>query len=157
MKKAFLFLSIITASCLVGVTIYNTIIDAKSWGADVPNSIQAAREYYKHVDPRNFYLIFGPINQLLTLIVLILSWKNIKLRIYFASSFILYALIIILTITYFVPRDLILFTQPIQGNIQQLKNVSTEWSNMNWVRTLLGLSGILCSFKAIDLYYKKPH
>jgi hypothetical protein len=38
------------ASGLVMVTIYNTLVDAKSWGADIPGSIQAARDYFKHVD-----------------------------------------------------------------------------------------------------------
>ncbi|HEY2720829.1 MAG TPA: DUF1772 domain-containing protein [Chitinophagaceae bacterium] len=155
MKKAILFFSIITATSLVGVTIYNTIIDAKSWGADIPNSIQVARDYYKHVDPRNFFLIFGPINQFLILLVLILFWKDsVQLRIYFATSFVLYALIVILTLAYFIPRDLILFTKPISGNIEQIKVASAEWNNMNWIRSLLGLAGILCSFRAVDHYYK---
>jgi hypothetical protein len=40
MKKAILFLSIICASGLTIVSIYNTVVDAKSWGADIPASIQ---------------------------------------------------------------------------------------------------------------------
>jgi hypothetical protein len=56
MKKAILCLSIICASGLTIVSIYNTIVDAKSWGSDIPASIQTARDYYKHVDPRRFTL-----------------------------------------------------------------------------------------------------
>ena len=155
MKKIILFLSIMVASSLLGVSIYNSVIDAKSWGADIPNSIQAAREYYRNVDPRNFFVIFGPLNQLLILLALILFWKDsIQLRIYFAVSFILYALIVILTFAYFIPRDLILFSKPIPGNIEQIKIASAQWSSMNWIRSLLGLAGILCSLKALDIYYK---
>ena len=154
MKKWILFISIIIASGLVGVTVYNTIIDSKSWGSDIPSSIQTARDYYKHVDPRRFYLIFGPINQALILFAVILFWKDsIKLRTWLIVSFVSYALIIVLTLVYFIPRDLILFTKPISGNLENIKAASSQWSAMNWVRTLLGLLGILCSIKALDTYY----
>lgn len=154
MKKWILFISIIIASGLVGVTVYNTIIDSKSWGSDIPNSIQTARDYYKHVDPRSFYLIFGPVNQFLMLLAIIFFWKvSIKLRTYLIVSFVLYALIIVLTLVYFIPRDLVLFTKPIPGNLENIKAASTQWSAMNWVRTLLGLAGIVCSIKGLDISY----
>jgi len=43
------------------VSIYNTVVDAKSWGSDIPASIQAARDYFQHVDPRRFYEVAGPV------------------------------------------------------------------------------------------------
>ena len=154
-KKIILFLSIITASGLFMVTIYNSIVDAKSWGADIPASIQAARDYYKHVDPRNFFVIVGPVNQLLILLTLIFFWKDsVSLRLYFAISFLLYAIIVVLTLAYFIPRDLILFSAPMEGHIEQIKTSFSQWSYMNWLRTLLGLAGILFSFKGLDSYYK---
>jgi hypothetical protein len=60
MKKVILFLSISVASGLLMVSVYNTLVDAKSWGADIPVSIQVARDYYRHVDPRRFYAVMGP-------------------------------------------------------------------------------------------------
>ena len=155
MKKAILFLSIIVASGLLMVSVYNTIVDAKSWGADVPASIQAARDYYRHVDPRRFYAVMGPLNQVLSLLTIILFWKySVRLRFYFATSFLLYATIVILTFAYFIPRDLILFTWPISDHIEEIRTASKEWSSMNWLRSLLGLAGILFSFKGLDTYYK---
>jgi len=155
MKKAILFLSIMVASGLLMVSVYNTIVDAKSWGADMPDSIQAARDYYKHVDPRRFYAVMGPLNQILSLLTIILFWKySVSLRFYFAASFLLYAAIVILTLAYFVPRDLILFTWPIPNHIQEIRTASVQWSLMNWLRSLLGLIGILLSFKGVDTYYK---
>ena len=46
MKKAILFLSIICASGLTMVSLYNTVVDAKSWGSNIPTSIQTARDYF---------------------------------------------------------------------------------------------------------------
>lgn len=86
MKKAVLFLSIICASGLTVVSIYNTIVDAKSWGSDIPASIQTARDYYRDVDPRHFYAIAGPVNLALILLTLTLFWKDsVSLRLYFAA------------------------------------------------------------------------
>ena len=155
MKKWILFLSIIFASGLFMVSIYNTMVDAKSWGAELPSSVLTARGYYKHVDPRNFFAIIAPINQLLILLTLILSWKDsVSLRIYFGISFLLYATIAILTFAYFFPLDLIIFTSPTEGHIEEIKTALSRWGHMNWLRSLLGLTGILFSFKGLDTFYK---
>src|SRR5215468_11131487 len=65
MKKSILFLWIICASGLTMVSIYNTIIDAQSWGSDIPTSIQTTRDYFQHVDPRRFFTVAGPVNLIL--------------------------------------------------------------------------------------------
>jgi Domain of unknown function (DUF1772) len=154
MKKTILFLSIIVASGLVMVTVYNTVVDARSWGSDIPASIQAAREYYKHVDPRRFYAIIGPPNMLLSLLTIILFWKDgVRLRLYFGMAFLLYAAILVLTFIYFIPRDLILFTAPIPDHLDEIRTAARQWSQMNSLRTLLGLTGVLFSFKGLDTFY----
>src|SRR5262245_32942504 len=155
MKKSILFLSIICASGLTMVSIYNTIIDAQSWGSDVPTSIQTARDYFQHVDPRRFFTVAGPVNLILIVLTLILFWKDsVKICEYVATSLGLYAAIVILTLVYFVPRDLTLFTSSIPDHIEEIKMAAAQWSHMNWLRSLLGLVGVLFSFKGLDTYYK---
>ena len=136
------------------VSIYNTVVDAKSWGSDIPASIQAARDYFQHVDPRRFYEVAGPVNLVLIVLTLILFWKeSVSLRFYFATSLASYAAILILTLAYFVPRNLILFTWSISDHIEQIRRAAAQWSAMNWLRSLLGLAGVLFSFKGLDTYY----
>jgi hypothetical protein len=155
MKKLILFLSIICASGLTMVNIYNGVIDAQSWASDVPASIQTARDYFQHVDPRRFYTIVGPINEILILLTIILFWKDgVSLRVYFAASFLMYAAIVILTFAYFVPRNLILFTSSIPDHLDQIRAAAAQWSHMNWLRSLLGLAGVLFSCKGLDTYYQ---
>ena len=136
------------------VSIYNTVVDAKSWGSDIPASIQAARDYFQHVDPRRFYEVAGPVNLVLIVLTLILFWKeSVSLRFYFAASLASYAGILILTLAYFVPRNLILFTWSISDHLEQIRTASAQWSAMNWIRSLLGLAGVLFSFKGLNTYY----
>ena len=154
MKKLILFLSIICASGLTMVTIYNSVVDARSWGSDIPASIQVARDYFQHVDPRRFYEVAGPANLVLIVLVLILFWKDsVSLRLYFAASLACYAAILLVTLAYFVPRNLILFTWSISDHLEQIRTATAQWSAMNWLRTLLGLAGVLLSFKGLDTYY----
>jgi hypothetical protein len=52
-----------------------------------------------------------PLNQLLSLLVIIVFWKNTgSPRLYFVVSFLLYAAIVVLSLGYFGSRDPILFT-----------------------------------------------
>jgi hypothetical protein len=154
MKKLVLFLSIICASGLTLVSIYNTVIDAQSWASDIPASIQTARDYFQHVDPRRFYAVAGPINEILILLTIVLFWKDgVSLRVYFAISLLMYTAIVVLTFAYFVPRDLILFTWSIPDHLDLIRTAAAEWSHMNWLRTLLGLIGAFSSFKGLDTYY----
>ncbi len=154
MKKLILYLSIISASGLVMITIYNLMVDANSWGSNMPASILTARDYYRQVDPRNFFRIIAPINQILILLAIILFWKDSKsLRLYFLAAFFLYAIIASLTFIYFVPRDMIIFNSPIE-NTGQIKTALSGWTRMNWLRTFLGLAGVLCTCKGLDIFYK---
>jgi hypothetical protein len=154
MKVTIAFLSILMASGLTMVTMYNTLVDARSWGSDVPASIQTARDYYAHVDPRRFYLLVGPPTVLLSVLTMSLFWRDaVSLRLCFGVSAACYVVIVVLTILYFVPRDLILFRGPIQEQSVALRAAVGQWRGMNWVRTLLGCVGVLCSMRGIVLYY----
>ncbi len=154
MKVALALLSMALAAGLTAVTVYNTLVDAKSWGSDIPTSIQTARNYYARVDPRRFYLVVGPPTVLLGILTTIVFWRDaLALRLLFGASAACYVAIVLLTIFYFVPRDLILFRMPLQEHVSEIRAAADQWSLMNWVRTLLGCAGVFCSMRALDLYY----
>src|SRR5687768_8537342 len=68
-------LSAAVAAGLLFVNVYTSIVDAPNWGADIPNSIVAARNYFSVANPGNFFRIFSPLNQVLALIAVIVCWK----------------------------------------------------------------------------------
>src|SRR5438067_284615 len=91
MKTIILFISIGVAGGLLFVNLYTSLVDAKSWGSDIPNSIATTREYFKTVSPANFFRLFSPINQVLGLLVLILFWKtSSSIRLCLGAAFALY-------------------------------------------------------------------
>jgi len=154
MKPLILFASIFIASGLILVNMYTSLIDARSWGSNIPNSIATAREYFKTVNPGNFFRIFSPVNQILGLLVLILFWKSSpSIRLYVGAAFVLYILADVFTFAYFYPRNDIMFRTAQLADEDLLKKTWSEWNMMNWVRTLILVAGLFFSFLSLHKFY----
>lgn len=154
MKNLILFASISVAGGLLLTNIYTSIIDAKSWGADIPQSIDTARKYFKVVNPGNFFRIFSPINQFLGLLVIILFWKaSPAIRMNLGIAFAFYLVAEALTFGYFYPRNDILFRTAQLTDVGTLKKVWSEWNSMNWVRSFVLLAGLIFSFLSLHKIY----
>lgn len=154
MKKIILFASLSLASGLLFTNLYTSLVDAKSWGSAIPNSIAAAREYFKVVDPGVFFRLFSPINQALGLIVLILFWKKApSIRIWLGLALICYFTAEGMTFMYFFPRNDIMFRDAALTDIDLLKRTWSEWNSMNWVRTGVLLVGVICSCLSLHRIY----
>jgi Domain of unknown function (DUF1772) len=154
MKTIILFLSISIASGVLLVNVYTSLIDAKSWGSDVPNSIATARNYFKTVNPGNFFRIFSPVNQVLGLLVLLLFWKYApSVRLYLGAALVMYLIAEALTFGFFYPRNDIMFRTAQLSDIELLKRTVSEWQLMNWIRSLVLLIGIFFSFLSLHKIY----
>jgi hypothetical protein len=154
MKLLLLFASTTLASGMLFANIYTSLVDAKSWGANIPKSIETAREYFKIVNPRIFFRMISPPNQVVALLVLILFWKvSAAVRIYLGIALALYVCVDVFTFAYFYPRNKIMFeTAPIP-DIDMLKNAWTGWNTMNWLRSFILFAGLVFSFLALHKIY----
>jgi len=154
MKNIILFLSISIASGILFVNLYTSLIDAKSWGSDIPNSIAAAREYFKAVTPGDYFRIFSPLNQVVGLLALIVFWKSSpSIRLCLGIAFALYVLGDVLTFTYFYPRNDIMFKDAQLTDADLLRKVWSEWTFMNWVRSFMILIGLSLSWLSLHKIY----
>jgi len=154
MKTIILFASIAIASGLLLTNIYTSLIDARSWGSDIPHSIATAREYFKTVNPGNFFRIFSPVNQLLGIIVLLLFWKtSAAIRINLGIALLMYLVAEGLTFMYFYPRNDIMFKTAALTDIALLKQTWAQWNTMNWVRSAVLLTGIIFSSLSLHKWY----
>ena len=151
MKTILLFISIGIASGLLFVNVYTSLVDAKSWSSDISNSIATTREYFKTVSPANFFRLFSPINQVLGLLVLIVFWKTSpSIRLCLGVAFVLYILGDVFTFAYFYPRNDIMFKTARLTDVDLLRKTAAEWSAMNWLRSLVILTGLV--FSCISLH-----
>lgn len=154
MKTLLLFASITIAAGLILVNMYTSLIDARSWGSHIPESIATAREYFKTVNPGNFFRIFSPINQLLGLIVLIIFWKSApNTRLTLGIALLMYLAAEAMTFGYFYPRNDIMFRTARLTDVDLLKRTWSQWNTMNWVRTLILLIGLCFSLLSLHKLY----
>jgi hypothetical protein len=154
MKNIILFASISMAAGLVFVNFYNSLIDARSWGSDIPNSIAAAREYFKTVNPGNFFRVYSPVNQVLALLALIIFWKSAPAaRVYLGAAFAMYVATEMFTFAYFFPRNAILWETAQLTDVETLKKAWSEWNTMNWLRTFMLVVGLCLSFVSLHRIY----
>lgn len=154
MKNIILFFSVSMASGLLFTNVYTSLIDARSWGSNIPDSIAAAREYFKSVNPGNFFRIFSPLNQLLALILLVLFWKiSPSVRMCLGAALVFYIVTDVMTFAYFYPRNDIMFSTAQLTDVVTLKKVWSEWNMMNWVRSAMLLVGLFFSFLSLHKIY----
>ena len=152
LRKLTLALAISLAAGLLFANIYNSLIDARNWGANIPASIQTARDYFKTANPGTFYRIFSPANQVAGLLALILCWRAGKrVRIYCAIALMCAVATDMLTFAYFYPRNDILFKSPIATNLHAIKAAWEQWSAMNWFRSVICAVTLVFDFLAFNL------
>jgi Domain of unknown function (DUF1772) len=157
MKNIILFASISIACGLLFVNLYTSLVDVKSWGSNIPNSIATMREYFKTVNPGNFFRLFSPVNQVLGLLVLILFWKSSpSIRLCLGIALAMYILGDVITFAYFYPRNDILGKTAQLTDIDLLRKTVLEWSRTNWIRSLIILTGIFFSFLSVHKIYSLP-
>jgi hypothetical protein len=155
MRKICIFASLASMAAVLSVNVYTSIVDVRSWSANIPDSILTARDYFKTVNPGTFFRKASPLNQLFALAVLVACWKSgRKVRLYFGIALLLAVLTDALTFAYFYPRNEILF-RAAQLNADVFARICSEWSAMNWVRSILLAFGLVCSMKGLDAYYVK--
>ncbi len=130
-------LSAAVAAGILFVNLYNSLIDAPNWGADLPNSVLAARQYFTVVNPGNFFRIISPLNQVLALIAVIVCWKFGRARFIAIGSLVLAILADVLTFGYFYPRNEILFVAPMEAGMETVRLAWEQWSSMNWFRSTI--------------------
>src|SRR4051812_5733622 len=134
-RRPVLVLAAVFASGLLFVNVYNSLVDAPNWGADIPSSIDAARHYFTVRNPGDFYRYFSPANQIITLIGLIAVWPlGWRMRMLAFWALTISVLSDVMTFTYFYPRNDIMFNTTPMPDADALRNAWSGWSTMNWVR-----------------------
>lgn len=151
MGKLVLYAVVGFSSGLFFTLVYNSIVNAANWESNIPQSITATKDFFVVANPGTFFKVVDPTTTLLTVLALILFWKKpTSIRLYLGIALFCYIISMILTFTYFYPRNDIMFLSEQLPDTETLKKAAFEWGRMGWVRCLLTLIGLVCSFLALD-------
>ena len=150
MRKPVLYAAVAFSSGLFFTLVYNSIVNAANWESNIPQSITATRDFFVVANPGTFFQVVDPANMLLVVLALILCWKHSSIRLALGIAILCYITSMILTFTYFYPRNDVMFLSKQLPDTETLKKAASEWGRMGWVRCLLSLSGLICTFLALD-------
>lgn len=151
MKKLVLYTAIALSSGLFFTNIYNSIVNAANWESNIPYSIKATKDFFTVANPGTFFKLIDLPNLLLIALSLLLFWKkSTSIRVFLGIALLCFISSLVLTFTYFYPRNEIMFLSAQLPDTETLKRVAAEWGIMNWVRSLIWLVGLICAFLALD-------
>lgn len=151
MRKIVLYASVAFSSGLFFTLVFNSIVNAANWENNIPQSITATREFFVVANPGTFFQLVDPANMLLVVLALILCWKqSSSIRLYLGIGLLCYITSMILTFTYFYPRNDVMFLSQPLPDTATLKKAAAEWGRMGWVRCFLSLAGLVCTFLALN-------
>lgn len=151
-KLIILYVYILFGSAILFGNIYSSIIDSWIWGSHMPESIEAARNYFKRKTPAAFFKIFGTATHLVGFLSVIAFWKSDPtVRYLLITSFILFIVVDVFTIYYFIPRNDVMFQQAL--NVETISKAWQQWDKMNWVRSFIALVGVISVCVALHKTY----
>ncbi len=150
MRKIVLYACVAFSSGLFFTLVYNSIVNAANWESNIPQSITATRDFFVVANPGTFFQLVDPTNMLLNVLALILFWKSRSIRLFLGIALLCYVSSMVLTFTYFYPRNDVMFLSEQLPDAETLKKAASEWGRMGWVRCLLTLAGLVCTFIALD-------
>jgi hypothetical protein len=141
--------AIVLIGALFGAASYESVVMAPNYAANVPSSLEHAKEFFSVTNPGNFFRLIAPLTQITLLITLVLNWRGAPGRRVWIFGALFFAIATdLITFSFHYPRNAILFTDPMNTPPEVLAAAAGQWINGNYVRIALLLSGTLCAIKA---------
>lgn len=149
-KEMLLCAAIIFLGALFGASVYESVVMAPNYRADIPESLEHVRRFMSVTNPGTFFRVAAPLVQISLLVSLILNWKRPRgRRWWLITALILVVLADAITFTFHYPRNAILFTEPLNVAPQVLEQAAGEWAYGNYIRFSLVAVALVCTLKAL--------
>jgi hypothetical protein len=140
-------LAVIVIGSVLGANVYNSVVDVRSWCANMPESLNTAQRYFTVVTPATFFRVASPVAQVLALVALIVCWRVPGARVYAATALVASIVGDLMTFGYFYPRNAIIMGD--LRNVDAAMQACREWARMNHVRNALVLGALVAELMVL--------
>jgi uncharacterized membrane protein len=139
-------LDIVGLAMLLGSALYESVVMAPNYRANVPDSLMHIRQFFKVTTPAYFSRAVSPVAVIALAVTVIDCWNTESARWWFVGA--LAALLTADAITYafHYPRNKILFIEPLNPDADLLRRKATEWGRGNLLRILITVLAVICAF-----------
>jgi len=140
---------------ILGGTIFSVLVEYPNWFANVPESLEATRNFYKVFHPGYFFQIFGPLSVLSGIGFVIAGWRIAGARKLVAVSVALFVAIELLTFVYIYPRLNILFLSDLgTQSVEALRLTARQFTVADNIRTVLCFIANAFTIVAVFRFFK---
>lgn len=142
---------IIVLGMLLGAGLYESLVNAPNFAANIPASLEHARMFWSEANPGNFFRIFAPMAQLLALASLIVNWRTPPGRRWWLVGALLAIVVAdVVTFTFHYPRNALLLGDPLGTDTAVLRQAAIEWGLGNWARIAVTAIAVVSSIVAFS-------
>ncbi len=148
----------VTYFCLtmivLGGTTFSVMVEYPNWFADVPQSLEATRNFYKVLHPGYFFQMFVPLGVLSGIGFVIAGWRSTASRNLVLASLAVLIAGELLTFLYIYPRlDIMFGPDSVNQTVAVLRNAASEFTNADRIRTVLTFSTSALSVAALFSFF----
>ncbi|MBM7632773.1 hypothetical protein [Geomicrobium sediminis] len=156
MKRKLTHVALICLITLIGLelggAIYEGVVVASQWSAYPPASFAILQEPYA-LPVEHYWIPLHMLAQVFIVTVLILCWKEKRVRHIVLAIVGLYITLRIPTFLYFIPElNVFTMTDPSAPFSQELKDRADLWANLSTVRTIIIASVLVLSWVAFSRF-----
>ncbi len=140
---------------VLGGTTFAVMVEYPNWFANVPESLEATRDYYKVLHPGYFFQIFGPLSMLAGIGFVIVGWRIASARNYVLICLAIFVGIEALTFLYIYPRlGIMLGPDSSSQSIDALRVAAEQFTIADRIRTALSLIADAFAVAAVFPFFR---
>ena len=139
---------------ILGGTIFAVMVEYPNWFANVPESLEATRTFYKVLHPGYFFQIFGPLMVISGIAFIIAGWRLAPVRNLVLISVAIFIGIELLTFIYIYPRLAILFAPDGSHTVEALRLAASEFTFADRIRTAMDVVASAITVAALIKFFK---
>ncbi len=129
--------AVVGVGMLLGASSYESVVMAPNYSANIPNSLETARQFFSINNPGVFFRVLAPATEVLALVSTVLCWRTKGARWWMLAAFGAIIAADVITFTFHYPRNDLLFTNPLSVPKDQLMQAANEWAVGNYARIAL--------------------
>lgn len=126
LKQLGIVFDLLALAAVFGASLYQSVIDAPNFNANLPDSLEHFRQYMSVKNPGDYFRVVAPTAQVLVLFSLIHNWKN-SLRWWLLAALALIVGADVITFTIHYPRNAMMFTAQLTVPVDVLEKAAAEW------------------------------
>jgi uncharacterized membrane protein len=143
------FFGLIGLALLLGGATYESVVMAPNYKTNIPDSLKHVRQFMIVTTPANYFRLISPLTMLILLVNTLFYWSHIPSRWFFLAALALLVITDTITYSFHVPRNKVLFIQPLITDTGKLVKYARDWARANYIRIILLVLAFFSAFWGI--------